>query len=87
MQRVATVALASCLLTAWALGQSARQPGGSIQGVVFTTEQVHARSVMPATKLSLNGASHLEAEGDTGVSSYSALFPLVVRRLPHRHLV
>ena len=47
MQRVATVALASCLLTAWALGQSARQPGGSIQGVVFTTEQVHARSVMP----------------------------------------
>lgn len=64
MQRVANITLAF-LLTECVLGQSASQPGGSVQGVVFTVEQDHGRSVVPGTKLSLAGASHLEAESDT----------------------
>jgi outer membrane receptor protein involved in Fe transport len=64
MQRFVTMALAFGLLTACALSQSAPQPGGSIEGVVFTTEQDHARSVVSGAKLMLDGASHLEAESD-----------------------
>jgi hypothetical protein len=52
------------LLTEFVLGQSAPLPGGFIQGMVFTTEQDHARSVVPGTKLSLDGALHLEAESN-----------------------
>ncbi len=62
MQRVSTIALALALLTGCALGQSTPQPSGSIQGVVFTTGQDRARSVVPGTKLSLDGPLHLEAE-------------------------
>ena len=64
-QRIVTIVLALGLLTACALGQSAPQLGGTIQGVVFTTEQDHTRSVVPGTKLSLNGAQHFEAESDS----------------------
>jgi hypothetical protein len=64
-QRIVTVVLALGLLTACALGQSAPQLGGTIQGVVFTIEQDHTRSVVPGTKLSLNGAQHFEAESDS----------------------
>jgi hypothetical protein len=74
MQRVATSALAFGLLTACALGQSTPEPSGSIQGAVFTTEQDYARSVVPGTKLSLDGALHLEAEGDSeGTFVFSAV--------------
>jgi Carboxypeptidase regulatory-like domain len=74
MQRVATSALAFGLLTACALGQSTPEPSGSIQGAVFTTEQDHARSVVPGTKLSLDGALHLEAESDSeGTFVFSAV--------------
>src|SRR5215471_13894369 len=62
--RSVIVALALGLLTAFAFSQSAPQQGGSIEGVVFTTEQDHARSVVPGTKVLLDGASHLEAETD-----------------------
>jgi hypothetical protein len=65
MQRVSTIALALTLLTACALGQSTPQPSGSIQGVVFTTEQDQARLVVPGTKLSLDGDVHLDAESDS----------------------
>src|SRR5438093_13356984 len=65
MQKVASIALALGLLTGCALGQSKPEPSGSIHGVVFTTEQDHARSVVPGTKLSLDGALHLEAESDS----------------------
>ena len=74
MQRAATSALAFGLLTACALGQSTPEPSGSIQGAVFTTEQDHARSVVPGTNLSLDGALHLEAEGDSeGTFVFSAV--------------
>jgi hypothetical protein len=59
-QRLSIIGLAFAMLTGLALCQSAPLPGGSIQGVVFTTEQDHARSVVPGTKLSLDGALHLQ---------------------------
>jgi outer membrane receptor protein involved in Fe transport len=61
---LALVALAFGLLTGCALGQSKPEPSGSIQGVAFTTAQDHGRSVVLGTKLSLDGALHLEAESD-----------------------
>jgi len=64
MQKVASIALALGLLTGCALGQSKPEPS-SVQGVVFTSEQDHARSVVPGTKLWLDGALHLEAESDS----------------------
>ena len=74
MQRVASIALAFGLLTGCALGQSAPEPSGSIQGVVFTTAQDHARSVVPGTKLSLDGALHVEAESDgEGMFAFSTV--------------
>ena len=65
MRPAATIALAFVLLTAGAPAQSSPQTTGSIQGVVFTTEQDHARSVVPGTKLSVDGSLHLEAESDS----------------------
>jgi len=65
IQRLSITALALVLLTRLAFSQGAPQPGGSIQGVVFTTEQSHARSIVPGTKLSLEGALHLEAESNS----------------------
>src|SRR5262252_11176749 len=65
MQRASLGALTFAILTGLALGQTAPQPGGSIQGVVFTTEQDHARSVVPGTKLSLDGPLHLQAESNS----------------------
>jgi hypothetical protein len=62
--RTATILLALALLGGRALGQSIAQTSGSIQGVVFTTEQDHSRSVVPGTKLSLGGALHFEAESN-----------------------
>ena len=64
MQRVVTIALAFLLLTGYALGQSKDAADGSIQGVVFTTEQDHARLVVPGTKLSLVGVTNVEVESD-----------------------
>jgi len=64
MQKVASIALALGLLSGCALGQSKPEPS-SVQGVVFTSEQDHARSVVPGTKLWLDGALHLEAESDS----------------------
>jgi hypothetical protein len=65
MQRLLRIAVAFGLLTGYVLGQGVPEPGGAVQGVVFTTERDHARSVVPDTKLSLDGTSHLEAESDT----------------------
>jgi len=64
MQRLLATALAFALLTELALSQSAPQLGGSIEGVLFTIGQDHARSVVPGAKLSLDGAPHFEAQSD-----------------------
>jgi len=67
------------LLAALALGQTkpeTNSSSGSIQGVVFTTEQDGARSVVPGTKLSLDGPVHLQAESDPdGKVEFNAVTP------------
>src|SRR5262249_51459341 len=40
------------------------QVTGSVQGVVFTTEQDNSRLVVPGTKVSLDGPTHLESESN-----------------------
>ena len=62
-QRIA-IALSLVLTAVHVLGQGKTEPSGSIQGVVFTREQDHARSVVPATKLLLDGPTHLETQSD-----------------------
>jgi len=76
IQRLSITALAFALLAGLALSQSAPQSGGSVQGVVFTTDQDHARSVVPGTKLSLDGVVHLESESNSdGTFVFSNLLP------------
>ena len=64
MQRVSRVTLVLALITGCVFGQST-SPSGSIRGVVFTTEQNQERSVVPGTKLSLDGAVHIKVESDS----------------------
>ena len=64
-QRVMTITLALLFLIGCALGQSKETTNGSIQGVVFTTEQDQSRLVVPGTKLFLMGALNLETESDS----------------------
>jgi hypothetical protein len=74
MQRVSTLAVTLALFTACVFGQSAPQTSGSIHGVIFMTEQDHTHSVLPGTKISLDGASHLEVESDgQGTFLFSAV--------------
>ena len=70
------MALSLVLLTAHVLGQNKPEPSGSIQGMVFTTEQDHARSVVPGTKLLLDGPVRLETQSDPeGKFTFDALPP------------
>ena len=64
MRRLSIIAFAFALLAGFALGQNPSQQGGSVEGVVFTLEQDHARSVVPGATLLLDGASHLGAQSD-----------------------
>ena len=77
--QVVLLALVVGLLAALALGQTKTETNsssGSIQGVVFTTEQDGARSVVPGTKLSLDGPVHLQAESDPdGKVEFNAVTP------------
>src|SRR5262249_5458747 len=62
--RFSSIAVVCVLLTGCALGQSTPQATGSVQGAVFTTEQDNSRLVVPGTKVSLDGPTHLESESN-----------------------
>jgi hypothetical protein len=64
VQKVASIALALGLLTACALAQNTALQAGSVQGLVFTSEQDGQHLVVPGAKISLDGPSHLEAESN-----------------------
>src|SRR5260370_16978548 len=64
VQKVASIALAFGLLAACALAQNTELQAGTVQGLVFTSEQDGGRLVVPGTKISLDGPSHLEAESN-----------------------
>jgi len=64
MQTVASIALAFGLIGACAFAQGAGQPNGAVQGLVFITDADGGRSVVPATKITLDGPAHIEAQSD-----------------------
>ena len=63
-RRLRIVGLGLCLMARCAAAQSTRPTTGTIQGVVLTSDPDGGRSVLPATKVSLDGPAHLEAESD-----------------------
>src|SRR5246127_990455 len=64
MQKVAIMALVLRLIGACAFAQGAGQPTGAIQGLVFITDADGVRSVLPATKITLDGPAHIEVQSD-----------------------
>src|ERR1700693_6224490 len=64
VQKVASIALALGLIGACAFAQSAGQPNGAVQGLVFITVADGGRSVVPVTKITLDGPAHKEAQSD-----------------------
>ena len=52
------------LLAHFALGQTPGSATGTIQGVVFTANAAGERSVLPAAKISLDGATHVETQSN-----------------------
>jgi TonB dependent receptor/Carboxypeptidase regulatory-like domain len=64
MQKVAIMALVLRLIGACAFAQGAGQPTGAVQGLVFITDADGGRSVLPATKITLDGSAPIEVQSD-----------------------
>src|ERR1700751_1480265 len=64
MRKLTIVMLILGLTSAGAFAQSTRQPSGAVQGQVFITDADGGRSVVAATKITLDGPTHLEALSD-----------------------
>lgn len=80
IRRLAASGLACALLS-----QSSGPATGTVQGVAFTADADGGRSVLPDTRISLDGPSHIETRSARMVSSYSAQLP-VHTRSPRKHL-
>ena len=64
MIRLLSIALTIGLFAPCASAQSSGQTDGSVRGIVFAAGPRAAHSVVPATKVTLDGPIHLEAESD-----------------------
>src|ERR1700746_3307723 len=64
MQKVAIMALVLGLIGACAFAQGGGQPNGAVQGLVFIADADGGRSVVPATKITLDGPAHIEVQSD-----------------------
>jgi hypothetical protein len=64
IRRLAKLGFAFGLLAQLALGQTAGPATGTIQGVVFTADAGGGRSVLPAAKILLDGATHVETQSN-----------------------
>jgi hypothetical protein len=64
MRRLTIVALVLGLIGVRAFAQGTSQPTGAVQGQVFIKDADGGRSVVPATKIRLDGPTQLEAESD-----------------------
>src|ERR1700758_5883626 len=64
MRKVTIVMLILGLISAGAFAQGTGQPSGAVQGQVFITDADGGRSVVAATKIMLDGPTHLEALSD-----------------------
>jgi outer membrane receptor protein involved in Fe transport len=61
---IATMAFLLAMLGTGLRAQTKEPTAGTIQGVVFTIDLDGGRSVVPGSKISLDGSSHFEAESD-----------------------
>src|SRR6201998_1422542 len=65
VQKIAIMALVLGLIGACAFAQGAgQQATGAVQGLVFITDADGGRSVLPATKITLDGPAHIEVQSD-----------------------
>src|SRR5579864_2159738 len=64
MRKLTIVMLILGLISAGAFAQGTGQPSGAVQGQVFITDADGGRSVVAATKIILDGPTHLEALSD-----------------------
>jgi len=64
MRRVTIVALVLGGISACAFAQGAGQPTGAVQGLVFIADADGGHSVVPATKITLDGPTLIEAQSD-----------------------
>jgi outer membrane receptor protein involved in Fe transport len=64
MRRLTIVMLILGLISAGAFAQGTGQPSGAVQGQVFITDADGGRSVVAATKITLDGPTHLEGLSD-----------------------
>jgi hypothetical protein len=62
IQRFAKIGFAVDLLASCAFGQSTGPTNGTVHGVVFISDADGARSVLPATKVSLEVPIRVEAQ-------------------------
>jgi hypothetical protein len=64
IRRLAKLGFGFGLLAHFALGQTPGSATGTIQGVVFTAHAGGERCVLPAAKISLDGATHDEIQSN-----------------------
>ena len=68
IRRLAASGLACALLASFALGQSPGPATGTVQGMAFTADAEGGRSVLPDTRISPDGPSHIETRSPRKVS-------------------
>jgi hypothetical protein len=78
IRRLANLGFAFGLLAHFALAQTPGSATGTIQGVVFTADSSGnasgERSLLPATKISLDGGTHVETQSNNeGVFVFSTV--------------
>ena len=75
-QKLAGTAIAFGLLAACVSAQSTGQVTGTVDGVVFTVNANGGHAVIPATRISLDGTTHIEAKSDgAGRFAFNAVPP------------
>ena len=74
--KLAGTAIAIGLLAACVFAQCTGQATGIVDGVVFTVDASGSRAVVPASRISLDGPTHIEAESDgAGKFAFNAVPP------------
>src|SRR6201981_1721781 len=86
MRKLTIVMLILGLISAGAFAQGTGQPSGAVQGQWFITDAEGGRSVVAATKITLDGPTHLEAlsdnEGKFAISAVPAGSYTIAAKIP-----
>src|ERR1700704_7009603 len=74
--KFAGIALAIGLVAASAFAQNTGLATAAVEGVVFTVDASGSRAVVPVSRVSLDGPTHIETESDsTGKFAFNAVPP------------